>query len=75
MVIKEETELTNKLGNYDHDMPKNTDGNPPLTHSQFIQDQQADPKLVTLSQEAITKEDAQDNPVCHFKRYIWCPNV
>lgn len=49
-------------------MPKNTDdSSPPLTRSQLIQDQQADPELVILSQEAIT-EEAQDNPVCYFKR-------
>ena len=50
-------------------MPKNTDdSSPPLTRSQLIQDQQADPELVILSQEAITEEEAQDNPVCYFKR-------
>ena len=48
---------------------KNTDdSSPPLTRSQLIQDQQVDPELVILSQEAITEEEAQDNPVCYFKR-------
>ena len=64
---KEEPELPNKLEN--HDMPKNADdSSPPLTRSQLIQDQQADPELVALSKEAITEEETQDNPVCYFKR-------
>ena len=64
---EEEPKLPNKLENYD--MPKNTDdSSPPLTCSQLIQDQQADPELVIPSQEAITEEEAQDNPVCYFKR-------
>ena len=54
------------LGNYD--MPVDTNGNPPLTHSQLIQDQQADPELVVLSQTSITEEEAQDHSVCDFKR-------
>ena len=49
-------------------MPVDTDDNPPLTHSQLIHDQQADPELVALSQTSITKEEAQDYPVCYFKR-------
>ena len=49
----------NLLGN--HDMPVDTDGNPPLTRSQLIQDQQADPALVTLSRTSITEEEAQDH--------------
>ena len=61
-----------------HDMPVDADGNPPLTRSQLIQDQQADSKLVTLSQTSITEEEAQDYPVCYFKRtdvlmYKWRP--
>ena len=38
-----------------------------------LQDQQVDPELVALSKEAITEEQAQDNPVCYFKRveYIY----
>ena len=69
---KEEPELPNKLE--DHDMPKNADdSSPPLTHSQLIQDQQADPELFALSKEAITEEETQDNPVCYFKR--WCFNA
>ena len=55
----------NLLGN--HDMPVDTDGNPPLTRSQLIQDQQADPALITLSRTSITEEEAQDHPVCYFK--------
>ena len=62
---QEEPEI-NLLGN--HDMPVDTDGNPPLTHSQLIRDQQADPELVALSQTSITEEEAQDYPVCYFKR-------
>ena len=56
----------NLLGN--HDMPVDTDGNPPLTRSQLIRDQQADPELVALSHTSITEEEAQDYPVCYFKR-------
>ena len=64
---KEEPELPNKLE--DHDMPKNADdSSPPLTRSQLIQNQQADPELFALSKETITEEEAQDNPVCYFKR-------
>ena len=64
---KEEPNLPNKLEN--HDMPKNTDdSSPPLTRNQLIQDKQADPELVAFSREAITEEEAQDNPVCYFKR-------
>ena len=51
-------------------MPKNTDvdGSPLQTHSQLMRDQQADPELDAFFQEAITEEEAQDNPVCYFKR-------
>ena len=64
---EEEPELPNKLEN--HDMPKNADdSSPPLIRNQLIQDQQADPELFALSKEAITEEEAQDNPVCYFKR-------
>ena len=61
----------NQLGN--HDMPVDTDGNPPLTRSQLIRDQQADPELVALSQTSIsqasiTEEEAKDHPVFYFKR-------
>ena len=54
----------NLLGN--HDMPVDTDGNPPLTRSQLIRDQQADPELVALSHTSITEEEAQDYPVCYL---------
>ena len=54
------------LGN--HDMPVDKDGNPPLTCSQLIRDQQANPELAALSQTSITKEEAQDHTVCYFKR-------
>ena len=56
----------NQLGN--HDMSVDTDGNPPLTRHQLIQDQQADPELVALSQASITEEEAKDHPVCYFNR-------
>ena len=49
-------------------MPVDTDDNPPLTSSQLIRDQQADTELVPLSQTSITEEEAQDHPVCYFKR-------
>ena len=53
-------------------MPKNTDdSSPPLTRSQLIQDQQADPELVILSQEAITEEEAQDNPCVILKEIVF----
>ena len=39
-------------------MPLDTDGNPPLTHRQLIQDQQADPELVALFHTSITEEEA-----------------
>lgn len=39
-----------------------------LTRNQLIQDQQADPELTTLAQEALTEEEAQVNPVCYFKK-------
>ena len=66
VVANQEGPQINLLGN--HDMPVDTDGNPPLTHSQLIRDQQADPELVALSHTSITKEEAQDHPVCYFKR-------
>ena len=52
-------------------MPVDTDGNPPLTCSQLIQDQQADPELVALShtsisQASITEEEAKGHPVYYF---------
>ena len=56
----------NLLGN--HNMPVDTDGNPPVTRSQLIQDQQADSELVALSHTSITEEEAQDHPACYFKR-------
>ena len=62
----------NLLGN--HDMPVDTDDNPPLTRSQLIRDQQVDPELVALSHTSITEEEAQDYPVCYFKRigFLMC---
>ena len=54
------------LGN--HDIPVDTDGNPPLTRSQLIRDQQVDPELVALSQTYITEEEVQDYLVCYCKR-------
>ena len=56
----------NELGN--HDMPMDTDGNPPLTHSQLIRDLQADLELVAFSETSITKEETQNSLVCYFKR-------
>ena len=34
----------------------------------MIQDQQADPELVALAWETLTEKEAQDNPICYFKR-------
>ena len=62
VVCDQEGPEINLLGS--HNMPVDTDVNPPLTRSQLIRDQQADPELVALSHTSITEEEAQDHPVC-----------
>ena len=68
VINEEQPELTYIAKPENHDIPKNADDRSPLTHSQLIQDQQADPKLAPFSQETITEEETQDNPMCYFKR-------
>lgn len=44
------------------------EGSPALTRQQLIKDQQSDPELAALSLDALTEEEAQDQPVCYFKK-------
>lgn len=60
--------LTGKIIEKKDKVIKDADGSPVLTHNQLIQDQQADPELATLAQEALTEEEEQVNPVCYFKK-------
>ena len=44
------------------------EGRPELTQEQLIKDQQFDPELAALLQDALTEDEAQDQPVCYFQK-------
>ena len=49
-------------------LPPQLEGSPPLTRKQLIKDQQSDPELGALIQDALTEEEAQDQPVYYFQK-------
>ena len=49
-------------------LPQHLEGSPALTREQLIKDQQSDPELAALIQDALTEEEARDQPVCYFQK-------
>jgi len=48
--------------------PQQLEGCLALTREQLIKDQQFDPELAALLQDALTEEEAQDQPLCYFQK-------